>query len=473
MAVKKLYGFKPSPNGKVMNSLRGYMSNDYQRRIPVVTQANIDSTIDALVNHVPTRNEFINALVNKVGLTIAKELSWSNPLSKFKRGLLEFGDTIEEINTGLLKAYTYDHDRESMEADIFGTERIEAQASYHKINRENYYKITINEMQLRRAFSQPMGLSSLISEIMQAPTTSDQWDEFLVMASLFRQNYDSNGFFKVNTPNIFNAASDSVDAKSFLRSVRTWSEKLTFIDRNYNAAHMPSVATPEDLELFITPEAKAALDVEALASAFNIDRADIHTRMTTVRNEDLNIPGAQAILTTKDFFVVADTLMTTTEQFNPANLSTNYFYHHHQIVSLSRFVPTILFTTEPGTEIIEITTPITGVAAVTMEDGEGTVLTEAERGTLIQMVSAATTDGDDAINTAVKWALDGNTSPKTRIYQTGVMLVAEDEEADTLTVTATSVHSPEFSASATVTITGDVITIWPVPEPEEEEPVTP
>lgn len=478
MATLQVAGFKPSPNHQIMNSLRGMLTNDYQRRVPVATQANVQDAVAEIMNYQPNRNQFMNALINRIGLVIARDQSWSNPLAKFKRGLLQYGDTIEEVMTGLLDAYTYDHDRESLEQDIFGTERVHSQSSFHKINRENYYKITVNEMQLQRAFLEPMGLSNLIAQLMQAPVTSDQWDEFLLMTRLFKENYDNNGFFKVNSRDVFSDTSTAEDAKSFLRQVRTYAGKLQFINPLYNAAKMPTAARPDELELFITPEAQAAIDVEALAAAFNIDRANINQRMTVIPNEQFGIPGAQAVLTTKDFFVVADTLFTTTEQYNPVSLSSNYFLHHHQIISLSRFVPAIMFTTEPGTEVIEVSTPVASVAPITMVDGNDEPITEAERNSLVQLVSEAVTTPTGGVNRAVRWHLTGAQSEKTRLTQTGVLFVAENEtgvtvpgegdDPDTheLTVTATAVDDPTKSATATVKLTGDVITLWPVPENE-------
>src|SRR5690606_17422670 len=170
---------------------------------------------------------------------------------------------------------------------------------------------------LTRAFASEHGLSSLISSLMEAPTTSDQWDEYLLMTSLFKEYEDNNGYFKVNIPDVESFGSDSADAKFALRRLREMAENLTFISRRYNAAGMPVAAKREDMVIFTTPEFKAALDVEALAAAFNIDRADVPSRMVTVRKEDFGIEGAQAILTTEDFFVVADTLLETRSAENP------------------------------------------------------------------------------------------------------------------------------------------------------------
>ncbi|WP_206920558.1 hypothetical protein, partial [Alicyclobacillus suci] len=86
------------------------------------TQANLRDTLNSLTQYRPMWNQFVDALVNRIGSVVARNISWTNPLQEFKRGMLNYGDTIEEIQVGLLKAHIYDPDRDYMEKAIFGTE---------------------------------------------------------------------------------------------------------------------------------------------------------------------------------------------------------------------------------------------------------------------------------------------------------------------------------------------------------------
>src|SRR6478752_5070501 len=97
---------KPTSNEITLDRIRKKASPDYQARIPEATKAGVQATMKALMNYRPARNEFIDSLVNRIGLVYAQNVSWANPLSEFKRGMLEFGDTIEEIQMGLIKAKT-------------------------------------------------------------------------------------------------------------------------------------------------------------------------------------------------------------------------------------------------------------------------------------------------------------------------------------------------------------------------------
>lgn len=449
-------------NVEWLNAIRNEAGYDYQRRIPEATQANVQDVVQNLTSFQPLMNEFINVLVNRIGLVLFKNTLWTNPLAKFKRGMLTHGDTIEEIMTGLLEATVYDPDRDELEKEIFGAMTPEVQASYHKVNRRNRYKLTVKEPLLRQAFLSNDGLSRFITDLMSAPQTSDQWDEFLLMSNLFKEYDRAGGFFNVQVGDVGAQESDSTDARFMLRRLREFANTLPFISRQYNAAGMPVAANPDELELFITADADAALDVEALAGAFNIDRMNFASRKTVMPAQYFGIDGVQAILTTRNFFVVADQHITTTTAQNPAALLTNYWLHHWEVISASRFVPAVMFSTRPG-EVIEIPdTPVTGVSAITVTDDEGTTVTSIERGTLYVASAEAETTG---VNTAVRWELVGAQSEFSKLSQTGVLYAAPNEAATQLTLRAYAVDTdiPQLVAEATVNVTGDLLTLWPNP----------
>jgi hypothetical protein len=466
---------KPTSNTALLDAIRNEGSNDYQRRISAASKAGVQQTLKDLQTHRTMWNEFLDALVNRIGLVVARNKVWSNPLSEFKQGLLSYGDTIEEIQIGLLKAKSYDPDREYLEKDLFGTERPDVQANFHKVNRQDYYKITINEPLLQRAFLENGGLSSFVSQLMDAPTTSDQWDEFLLTCQLFSEYESNGGFFKVNVPDVASLESNAADARAVLRKMRAMADTLTFMSTRYNAARMPTFALRDDLVLFVTPEFKAAVDVEALAAAFNLNMADMYGRIIPIPEEQFGIAGVQAIMTTKDFFVIADQRIETASQWNPVALHNNYFLHHWQVISASRFVPAVMFTTQGGDEIINVLTPVVGVSAITGVDSDGDAVTdEVLRGEVYAFHAEAETDPANGVNTGVRWSVSGYTSSRTYISRTGVLHVGGDEGAATLTVTATSTWLDADNLrkdGATETLTLDVAGVA-VPEWPESDPVT-
>jgi len=469
MAVKDIRVLKPAPNEFLLDAIRADGSNEYQLRIPEATKAGVQATQKALQSWRPSMNEFQDALVNRIGLQLIKNSSWTNPYAEFKVGQLTGGDTIEEINIGLVMAKAYDTDREEMEKALFGTHRSEVQSNFHKVNRRDVYEITINNMLLNNAFDTPMGLSNFTTKLMESVSTSDAWDEFLIMCQLFPEYESNGGYFKVKIPEVSDIESDEAAAKGALRRLRETADNLTFISRRYNAAKMPIHAKREELIIFCTPAFNAAVDVEALAGAFNVDKAKMHGRIIVIPEEQFAIEGCEAVMTTKEFFVVADQVFETASQYNPRALQNNYFLHHHQVISSSRFVPAVMFTTKTGDAIPKLITPVTSVSAITVENREGTVPATVERGEIYSLYATAVTTPAGGVNDGVRWTVAGATSPRTYVTTSGVLHVGGDEGAATLTVTATAtwldpagLMKNGATSTKVLTVSGLAVPVWPL-----------
>jgi hypothetical protein len=459
-----------TPNALVLDAVRSASSTDYQLRIPQADKGGVSQTIAALMDPANRRwrNEFIESLVNRIGMVIARNNSWTNPLSEFKRGMLEFGSTIEEIQTGLLKAHNYDPDRDYMEGTLFGRERPEVQTNFHTVNRQDFYKVTVNEPMLERAFLSSTGLATFINQVMEAPSTSDNWDEFLLTCSLFAEYEENGGFYHVNVPNVATYSSGAEDAKLALRKMRAMAENLKFLSTKYNAARMPVSAKPDDLILITTPEFNAAVDVEALAAAFNLDKAEFGARKVIIPQANFNLgTECQAILTTRDFFVIADKTLETTSQWNPANMHTNHFLHHHQIISASRFVPAVMFTTGQDDEVINIYTPPTSVTVAFGTLPDGTTATGGVHGSIVPLTATVAPSGAD---NGVQWSVSGASalSSGTFITATGVLHIGLDEantsltvKAETTTVNPDDPFTAEVSGTLAVPITDGPLVLWP------------
>ena len=472
MPTKDILPLKNTSNVAILNAIKYDATLSYQNRIPDATKANVQDVVRNLASYRPHWNEFVDALVNRIGLVIARNQSWTNPLGEFKRGILEYGDTIEEVQTGLLLAHRYDPDREYGEKVLFAQEIPDVQSNFHTVDRQEFYKVTINDALLKRAFLSGSGLSEFAGQLMAAPSTSDQWDEFILTCSLFAEYEKNGGFFHVKVPDVSNMDSSQADAQGALRKLRAYADNLTFMSTRYNAAHMPMAAKRDELVIFCTPEFQSGIDVNGLAAAFNVSFADAHGRIIPIPQEMFGIDGCQAIMTTRDFFVIADKVFEMTSQYNAASLGTNYFLHRHEVISASRFVPAILFTTNDTEASITINHTVASVAAPTiLALSDGTVPTSVARGGMIPLSGQATvtsTPADAVQPTAVVWSLTGANSTRTYITQAGVLHCGGDETATSLTVKATSVYvdpaNPRLdskSATLAIPVTGAMLPAWP------------
>lgn len=448
MATKSIKTLSAT-NAQILNAIRNDASLAYQQRVPAATQGDITQTVETLQYYRPLMNEFVDSLVNRIGDVVIKSKVWTNPLAQFKRGMMQYGETIEELATTLLQAKRYDPNK--CYDDVFKCNPPEVMSNFHSINRQDMYELTINDMLLRRAFLTDYGLQDLVGRVMETPYTSDYWDEYLIMRNLFAEYAKIDGFYKVQVPDATAATTREQKqdvAMEITEAVRAQVGKMRFMNTAYNAAGVPTATTPTDLVLFATPEFVARLDVNVLAFAFNASAADVTTRVVEI--DDFGIDGCQAILCDKDFFMCADTLIDFESIRNPKAISWNYWLHHHGIYSVSRFVNAVMFTTEAGTNITVPTIKTTGVTVdfATVRGIKPTSAVAGRRTRLEAIVAGTVTPETEGVEVpqGVTWAItavaDGvPLKPQTFIDAEGVLHVAADETAKSVTVTAVSVYA--------------------------------
>lgn len=362
-------------NSTILDRCRLVATNEYQQRIPPTTQGGIASTMRALFDPLNREywNQFIDILVNRIGMTIVRGDQWDNPLAAFKGAKLDYGSTIQEIAPQWIKAHSYDDADET----LLKLERPQAQAWYHSQNRRDKYKISINEQELRTAFTDDYGLNNFVMKIMQVPYNSDNYDEYRIMMQLIAEYEKNWGFYKQGLE-AYNAATFDTKAfnEEFLTYIQAYAGMLRFPSQLYNAqdVDIPVFAAPDELILMITPKALAGLNVQTLANVFNLELAEIKYR--TVIVDEFPIPHCDAILTTRDFFVCHDTLYQTDTFYDPNTLSNHYFLHHWGVYSVSPFVPAIMFGNFETTGVGSITytreqNDVSGIAALYMTSADG------------------------------------------------------------------------------------------------------
>ena len=363
-------------NSTIMQAVWLAGGNDFQQRISQPSVQGIDATMRDLFMPMNRNylNQFMDILINKVAFTIVQGKRWQNPLAVFEKRRIDYGSTIEEVALKWIKAHSYRDDWGDRANDITNLLKInrpDGSVAYHSINRRDTYPISINEVELQDAFNSETGLNELIARIMELPANSDAYDTYRIMLQLLKMYEDNWGFFKVN---LSSAPVDEATGKEFLAKVRGVAGRLAFPSSLFNALtvqDIPTFANPSELVLLTTPETQAVLDVEALAALFHLDKADIAYR--TILVDEFPIPGAVALLTTEDFFVVHDKVYTTTSFFNPQTLTTNYYLHHISVNSVSPFVPAVLFTTATGTLVPTVTQSVTGIT-LARKDGLSTAV---------------------------------------------------------------------------------------------------
>ena len=467
-------------NSTILDRIWLNATNDYQQRVPRETVNDMDAAISYLFapENLDLYNQFTNALINRIGAVYVHQQAWRNPLAGFKKADLRWGDKLEEIAVKWVRSHSYTTIPDVEQ--LFGDYRPEAATWFHKVNRKEWYPISVNREELMFAFAgdgESEGLNNYIAQVMEAPISSDEYDEYRIMMELFAYYEEKMGFFKRNLTAIPSDIVDSADsAKTLLKMVKADAERMRFPSALYHAdipelRDYPVFARPEELIFLTTPEVRAAIDVDALMSAFHMEKGEIQQRVITV--DEFPMDGVGAILTTQDFFQCRDRLRLNTSRPNELTLTTNFFHHHWSMHSVSPVAPAICYTTDEGTTVLTSTQTVTGLTmtpesdnvsagdSVQLELTLGGSLTNndddvfdvaPDSATFLVTVARTSGEGDDATTTGVN-------SPKTRVDRNGILHVAPNLVAgDVITVVATSAYinpsgeTTSYTATSTFTV---------------------
>lgn len=468
-----------SDNYTILHDIWMRGTNDYQQRVPEPTQTNIDQTIGALFDPMNQNyfNQFMDALIMRIGTTYVHQQSFTNPLRDFKKPTMMYGSTIQEMIPKWIRAHSYIDDAE----DVFKMARPDARVWYHSQNRRDRYDITINDIELRTAFTEENGLNKLVSSIMRVPINSDEYDEYRIMMQLIAIYNQKWGFYKHA---LSAAPTDETTGKEFLQALREYAGLLRFPSTTYNNDALPDIpifVSPQELILLVTPKTQAALDVQTLSGIFQLDKAEIKYRTILVDQFPIADDDCVALLTTTDFFMCADTVYRNTSIYNPKTLGANYFLHHWGVYSVSPFVPAIMFTAGGQTTTTNIVTQtVTGMTispdSDTVEAGEDVELTVSLTGSLNPNVpyltvapSAATykttvahsaTDGTAGVYTAT---LSGTFAENDTIKVNDTTITVTDAMTTNTDIAGAIVTAMASDTDYTVTSSGDVVTFTEKP----------
>lgn len=469
---------------EIFNAVRSATSPQFQTRIPSATQGNIRNAVDTMRNFPYLRDEFTGVLIQRLIGLYVQHADWDDPLKLIgsPRTLKRYGSTYEQAAVGLVKARTRNFNKEYLGDDVYGRYSLPTASVFHPLTFDHYYPVTIPEDALLTAFDGESGMSDYISEIMNAPILSDRNDMYLMKTQTFAEYARKGGFYRVHTNDVGATDSTEADAKNLLRLIQQTANELKASPMSamprYNAMGWVTPWRDSEAILFATPQVIAAINVEALAATFHIDKINIPYRIIPIPEDMFGIGGAagkvQAVLTTEDFFFCWDEMLETTNSpVNPIDGTRNIFYKHRGSITPNPFANAVLFWTGTGSTdtvvlpdnlttsnpVFELKVQKYGQSAITPQN--------VNRGDLVQVVSTIKSANGNKASfqpTGITYRIEGATSQFTSIDNDGVLCCGLDETAESLKVTAQATYinpdRPEVDQTVSAALDVPVVGAW-------------
>lgn len=442
----------------ILNAIRDNASTEYYQAVPQAqaTTESIRAVGEQILAFQPRMNEFVSALVNRIARVVVTSKLYSNPLAFAKKGLLEYGETIEEIFVDIAKANSYDWNSTNETEQAFKREHPDIKSAFHALNMQTYYKATVSEQNLRQAFLSLNGVTDLIARIVNSLYSGAAYDEYIMMKYVIAQSLIP-GNVKMTT---IGAVDDEASGKAAVKKVKAITGKLQFMSNEYNIAGVNTfISSPSDIFVVMTADYESSIDVDVLASTFNMDKVQFMGQRVLVDSFSFNV-GELArldellendptytrpseddltalktvgiVVMSRDWFQVYDVLNQFTEQYNAALLYWNEFNHVWRIYSASPFAPIVGFTTmTPSISSVTVDAPST-----------------AKPGS--KLVAVATVNGTAFANKGVKFSLTRTTN--VTIDENTGFIEFNDKATGSYTVTATSVFDSSKKGVASINV---------------------
>ena len=448
-------------------------SINYRDYVPITaTDADSIRDIGKIIMDAPNlRNAFASDLINRIVLVTVTSKMYENPWARLKKGKLDIGESVEEIFVNMAKAELY-NPAGSAET-VFKRSIPDIRAAFHVVNYQVFYPVTIENEDLSMAFTTQNGLYNLIEKIYETLYTADAYDELNVMKYLIAEHIVAGHIKAVGIPPIQNENS----IRQSVSIIKATSNKMKFQTSEYNLAGVKTHVKHENQTIIVNADFDALMDVEVLAAAFNMEKADFlskrllvdsfgnidiirlaecapelcqnivydtdgHVVSAELKNISANdlkrLSNIPAVIIDDEYMQIYDRLITMEDIRNPKGLYTNAFLHCWKIFSISPFAPAVTFSSVQHSISSVSVTPAT---ANTVKGGNVNL--------------QAVVNGDGFFDRSVTWSLSGAKSTKTVITPAGNLQVAADETAKTITVTATSNADSSKTGSSTITISNN------------------
>lgn len=413
-------------NVNILNAMRS--EYELENRIPEATLNNLQQIFTTMMSYSQGRNTIIPSLLERIGLQTVDTTAWRNPLAMYKKDPMRYGMTHEETFVNMCKGKLYDP-RESYEY-AFQQYQSYIMSVFHKVNLQMQYPVTITYDNLRSAFLTEYGIRDMMAAKMESAVTGANWDEYSAMKGMIDAGYEQQILPAVTVP----AVADESTAKKLLAEIKAAVNEFKFPNPANNIAGATSASEPYNLIWITTPRVDANIGVEALAYAFNMDKAQVDVR--TVIVDKFDNAAIQGVLMDIRFFNVRDQFREMSDQRLANILSWNYFYTMVEMISASPFYPIRVFTTDT------VATSSLSITAVGGNYTQGEVIT----------IPATVTGGTGTYHQRLlNWSVEGATSRDTYILPGTNQLYVGADETGTLKVTIT--YRPDESVTKTVNFT--------------------
>jgi hypothetical protein len=344
-----------------LNKMREMSVNQgsiYHQYVPVVTESTTIGEFGAPIldsQNINVLNDFVS-LLKKVVYTAVYTKTFNNPLAQLEGDRMPLGNFIEDVYVNPAKARGFNVN------DFAGLlQKYEAQVAtqYLAVNSDLQYCVTITREKIRNAFTSWDNLEALVTAMVNSLYNGAYITRYNQAKGLPLAAFEGGA---VKYEVITNPTTEAT-AKALIRKMRADYSKMQIPSTAFNAWSdkkgedafaLKTWSDPQDIVVLISADVEALIDVEVLAAAFNMSKADFLGRVIVVDdfsqyNDDgtVAVDGSmiKAMICDKAWFKIKTQDFAMDEFYNANNRTWQYYLNDVRMTNYSLFANAKVYTT--------------------------------------------------------------------------------------------------------------------------------
>ena len=377
----------------------------YHQYVPVITDSTTIGEFGAPIldsQNLNVMNDFVS-LLKKVVYTAVYNKTFNNPLVSLEGERMPLGQFIEDAYVNPAKARGFNVNDF---AGLLQKYEAEVAVQYLAVNSDLQYCVTLTREKIRNAFTSWDQLEALISGYINSLYNGAYITRYNQTKGLVTAAFTGNN---VQYQTISNPT-DEQTAKALIRQLRAAFSKMQIPSTKFNAWNkvkggrmaLKTWSDPEDVVVLISADVEALVDVEVLAAAFNMSKADFLGRVIVVDDfsqydDEGNVvvdgSAIKAMIADRAWFKIKTQDFAMDEFYNANNRTWQYYLNDVRMCNYSLFANAIVFATSAPS--VDATDLDIDTASVTLKAGETVkvpyVITPANATSTITVTSSAST----------------------------------------------------------------------------------
>lgn len=334
----------------------------YHQYVPVVTESTTIGEFGSPIldtQNLDVLNDFVG-LLKKVVYTAVYNKTFNNPLAQLEGDRIPLGQFVEDVMINPAKARGFNVNDF---AGILQKYEAEVATQYLSVNSDLQYCVTLTRDKIRNAFTSWDNLESLISGYINSLYNGAYVTRYNQAKGLPLAAFEA-GAVKYE---VINNPTDEQTAKNLVRKMRADYSKFQIPSTKFNAWQdvkgegafaLKTWSDPQDIIVMISADVEALLDVEVLASAFNMSKADFLGRVIVVDDfsqyaddGSVAVDGSmiKAMICDRSWFKIKTQDFAMDSWFNANNRTWQYYLNDVRMVNYSLFANAKVYTTAEPT----------------------------------------------------------------------------------------------------------------------------